>query len=63
MNLPPMVIPKDIADRLGKELKEQLAKLQSDLQKIQAELKALREIEAQLLRAKGSCTKAGCTRW
>ena len=57
VNLPPMVIPKDIADRLGKELKEQLAKLQSDLQKIQAELKTLREIEAQLLRQKEAARK------
>ena len=57
VKLPPMVIPKDIADRLGKELKEQLAKLQSDLQKIQAELKSLREIEAQVLRQKEAARK------
>ena len=50
VNLPEMVIPDKIVERLGQELKEQLARLQSDLEKIQAELIPLREIEALLLR-------------
>ena len=52
VHLPDMVIPEKIAERLGKELKERLARLRSDLEKVQAELKSLCEIEALLLRKK-----------
>jgi len=55
--LPEMVIPDKIAARLGKELKEQLAGIQSDLEKIQAELISLRGIETQLLRQKEAARK------
>lgn len=46
--LPEMVIPDKIAERLGKHLKDQLSNLQSDLTKNQTELAGLREAEALL---------------
>jgi hypothetical protein len=42
--LPEMVIPDKIAERLGQHLKEQLAKLQTELSKVQSELRSLREV-------------------
>lgn len=46
--LPEMVIPDKIAERLGEHLKGRLAKLQTELTKIQTELAGLREVEALL---------------
>ena len=47
--LPEMVIPENIAERLGQHLKQQLAELQVELGKIQSELANLREAEALLV--------------
>ena len=55
--LPDMVIPDRIAERLGQQLKEQLAKLRLDLGKIESELKALREVEARLVQRKEAIRK------
>lgn len=55
--LPDMVIPEKIAERLGQDLKEQLAKLQAELAKIQPQLAALREVESLLAQQRDSVRK------
>jgi hypothetical protein len=46
--LPEMVIPEKIAERLGQHLKDRLAGIQSELGKVESQIKTLREIESLL---------------
>ncbi len=57
--LPEMVIPDHIAERLGQHLKEQIAKLQTELGPIQSSLNSLREIESLLSCQKEALKKLG----
>jgi hypothetical protein len=57
--LPEMVIPDKIAERLGEHLKEQLATLQAELGKVQSELAGLREVEALLAAQKEALRRLG----
>lgn len=54
-----MVIPDKIAERLGQDLKEQIAKLQVQLGPIQSALSSLREVETLLARQKEALRKLG----
>jgi hypothetical protein len=47
-SLPDMVVPDKIAEKLGQHLKEQLAKHQAELGRIQSSLSSLRQIETLL---------------
>ena len=51
-NLPDMVIPDKIVERLGQELKSRLARLQRELEMANSELDTLRRVEAVLVRQK-----------
>lgn len=58
-HLPEMVIPDRIEERLGRHLKEQIAKLQAELGPIQSALSSLREAETLLARQKETLRKLG----
>lgn len=49
-SVPDMVTPDKIAERLGQHLREQLANLQLEVEGVQSELTALREVEALMAR-------------
>ncbi len=57
--LPEMVIPDKIAERLGQHLKEQLAKLQAELSRVQSDLRDMRGVEALLSARKEALRKLG----
>ncbi len=47
-SLPEMVLPEKVVEHLGRHLKEQLAKLEPELSRIDAELRSLRQIQTLL---------------
>jgi len=57
--LPEMVIPDKISERLGQHLKEQLAKLQVELGRVQSELTGIREVEMLLSAEKEALRRLG----